>query len=179
MLEGIKRPFLILLIVCLVLAAALGGVVISSTVMTMIGGLGETATEPAAVQVPTLTGAPTPDQPSPLPTATVPPETATPTLSPAPQPSITEEPESTWLIAALSGMGSDCTDLDFGPNGATLAIAGRDGVVRLIDAVTGAVQHSLEGHTLQVNEVAFAPDGSWLMSVEVGRGFWRAVGCSR
>lgn len=164
MLEGIKRPFLILLIVCLVLAAALGGVVISSTVMTLIDGPGETATEPAAVHTSALTGVPTPDQLSPLPTATVPPETATPTLSPTPQPEITQEPESTWRIAALSGMGSDCTDLDFGPDGATLAIAGRDGVVRLIDAVTGAVQHILEGHTLQVGQVAFAPDGSWLIS---------------
>jgi len=164
MLEGIKRPFLILLIVCLVLAAALGGVLISSTIMTLIDGLAEGSTEPTAVHTPPLTGAPTPGQLSPLPTATVPPETATPTPSPEPQTSITEEPESTWRIAELSGMGSDCTDLDFGPDGATLAIAGRDGVVRLIDAVTGAVQHTLEGHTMQVNQVAFAPDGSWLLS---------------
>lgn len=164
MLEGVKRPFLILLIVCLVLAAALGGVLISSTVMTLIDGLGEPSSEPTAVPMPTLTGIPTLGQLSPLPTATVPPETATPNPSPPPQPSITEEPESTWLIAALSGMGSDCIDMDFGPDGATLAIAGRDGVVRVIDAVTGAVQHILKGHTLQVNQVAFAPDGSWLMS---------------
>ncbi len=50
----------------------------------------------------------------------------------------------------------------FAPDGKTLAGAGYDGAVRVWDAATGAVRHTLAGHGESAHGVAFAPDGKTL-----------------
>lgn len=52
----------------------------------------------------------------------------------------------------------------FSPNGKLLASGGRDMVVRIWDAHTGALLHSLPGHSRVVRSVVFSPDGSALAS---------------
>ncbi|SDG03924.1 WD40 repeat [Sinosporangium album] len=50
------------------------------------------------------------------------------------------------------------------PDGLTVATAGDDLAIRLWDAGTGALRHTLHGHTRRVWSVAFSPDGSLLAS---------------
>ncbi|QJW92811.1 sigma-70 family RNA polymerase sigma factor [Frigoriglobus tundricola] len=58
----------------------------------------------------------------------------------------------------------------FAPNGKTLAAAGYDGAVRVWDAVTGTLRHTLTGHGDSAQAVAFSPDGAVLASAgEDGR----------
>jgi WD40 repeat protein len=49
------------------------------------------------------------------------------------------------------------------PDGSWLAAASDDGV-RVWDPVTGALRHTLTGHTFGVTKLVVAPDGSWLAS---------------
>jgi WD40 repeat protein len=56
--------------------------------------------------------------------------------------------------------------LAFSPDGKTLAIAGLDSKIWLVDVATGA-KHALEGHTDRANHVAFSPDGATLYSTSV------------
>jgi WD40 repeat protein len=53
----------------------------------------------------------------------------------------------------------------FAPDGATLAAACSDGVIRLWDVSSGALRLTFSGHTAGVRRLAFAPDGRTLASV--------------
>jgi len=50
----------------------------------------------------------------------------------------------------------------FAPNGKALAAAGYDGAVRVWDAATGTLRHTLTGHGDSAQAVAFSPDGALL-----------------
>jgi WD40 repeat protein len=52
----------------------------------------------------------------------------------------------------------------FSPDGATLAVAGDDAKVYLLDPLTGEIQRTLVGHRAAVYTLAFSPDGSRLAS---------------
>ena len=47
----------------------------------------------------------------------------------------------------------------FSPDGATIVTAGKDHVVRVWDARTGELRHSLEGHSAELAGASFSPDG--------------------
>jgi WD40 repeat protein/tRNA A-37 threonylcarbamoyl transferase component Bud32 len=53
----------------------------------------------------------------------------------------------------------------YSPDGATLAAACSDGVIRLWDVSSGDLRHTLSGHVGGVSRLAFAPDGRTLASV--------------
>lgn len=68
---------------------------------------------------------------------------------------------------SLTGGGSAVA---FAPGGTTIAAAGYDGSVRVWDAVTGVLRHTLEGHGGAAQAVVFSPDGSLLATAgEDGR----------
>ena len=60
--------------------------------------------------------------------------------------------------------GSVVWDVAFSPDSRTLASVGKDHTVRLWDADTGTLRHTLAGHADSVNFVAFSPDGRTLAS---------------
>ncbi len=64
----------------------------------------------------------------------------------------------------LAGHVGAVFDLAFGPDGATLAAGGADGVARVWDVVSGDVLGSGGGHRNFVTRVLFSPDGKWLVT---------------
>src|ERR1700722_14352819 len=50
------------------------------------------------------------------------------------------------------------------PDGRTIAVGGRDVVIRIIELTTGRVLYQLKGHTDMVTSVSFTPDGQRLFS---------------
>src|SRR5262249_8792249 len=52
----------------------------------------------------------------------------------------------------------------FSPDGATLAAAGTNGVIRLWDISSGAVRHRFSGHLGAAHRLAFPPDGRTVAS---------------
>jgi len=80
----------------------------------------------------------------------------------------------------------------FTHDGARLAIAGREKIVRVVDAITGTLLNVLRGHEAGVEDVGWSPDGQRLVSVgsagdlrvwqapfnktqSIGSGFWAPV----
>ena len=60
--------------------------------------------------------------------------------------------------------GGNVFDLAFSKNGASLAAGCGDGIVRVYDGKTGALRHTLKGHTATVYGVVFSTDGKKLVS---------------
>jgi WD40 repeat protein len=63
------------------------------------------------------------------------------------------------------------------PDGATLACAGMDGAVKLLDLSTRRERASLKGHTGRVLSLAFSEDGKLLVSGSADQTvrLWRAA----
>src|SRR5262249_41897425 len=68
------------------------------------------------------------------------------------------------IRTTLCGHTGDVYFAAYSPNGSTLATAGKDGTIRLWDAVTGKEQTTLTKHTDEVNWVSFSPDGKTFAS---------------
>jgi WD40 repeat protein len=66
------------------------------------------------------------------------------------------------FVLRTPGSGSPRTA--FSPAGALVAVGTSDGLIRLIDAASGAEVRSLRGHTRPVQQLAFSPDGNYLAS---------------
>src|SRR5690349_21514985 len=59
----------------------------------------------------------------------------------------------------LTGHGAEITSVDFSPNRRILASGGADDKVILWNALTGEKIRTLDGHTRQVEDITFSPDG--------------------
>jgi WD40 repeat protein len=75
----------------------------------------------------------------------------------------------TGKLARHLGTDTDCRSLVFAPIGATLAAAGGNGTVRLWDAATGRLVHSLKAEPEWNEALAFSPAGSILYSFDNSR----------
>src|SRR5262249_45752220 len=67
-------------------------------------------------------------------------------------------------LVRFEGHRGGVFDIDFSPDGKTLASASLDGSVRLWDVASGQAIGTPTGHTDEVFGVAFSPDGSRLAS---------------
>jgi WD40 repeat protein len=59
--------------------------------------------------------------------------------------------------------------LAWSPDGQVIAAAGRNGKVRLWDAITGQTGQEFKSHVQRVRDLAFSPDGSRLVTVSEDR----------
>jgi WD40 repeat protein len=96
----------------------------------------------------------------------------------------------TWKVRSrgLEGAPSDSICLAYSPDGRTLALGDRQGVIQLLDVASGTKRAELKGlHTEQISEVSFSPDGRLLaagsedgiislIDVETGRSHISLIG---
>jgi WD40 repeat protein len=62
------------------------------------------------------------------------------------------------------GVGAQLYSVAVSADGELLAAVGENGTVVLFDVTSGSIRQRLEGHTGLVNDVAFDPDGTWLVT---------------
>jgi WD40 repeat protein/DNA-binding SARP family transcriptional activator len=72
---------------------------------------------------------------------------------------------TTDTLEGLDGGPGGAFDVAWSPDGALIAAAGTDGVIRLWDSQSGTLRLALHGHRSAVDKVRFSPDGSKLASV--------------
>jgi WD40 repeat protein/DNA-binding SARP family transcriptional activator len=72
---------------------------------------------------------------------------------------------TTNTLEGLDGGPGGALDVAWSPDGALIATAGTDGVIRLWDSQSGTHRLALHGHRTSVDKVRFSPDGSKLASV--------------
>ncbi len=75
------------------------------------------------------------------------------------------QPKATLNIDEMRQL--DWMHITFGPDSSTIACAGEDGTVLLLDATTGMQKASFLGHTRWISSITFSPDGNIIAS---GRG---------
>jgi WD40 repeat protein len=80
------------------------------------------------------------------------------------------------LRYSIEEQPSRVTRLAWSPDGRSLAVPSRDGVVRVHDAESGALQRALPGFAGAAMGVAWSPDGRYLVSIAMGDRvrFWNA-----
>lgn len=83
------------------------------------------------------------------------------------------------VIAKVSpedGAYAAMQSLAYHPNGKRVAVAGKDGRVRVFDSKTGGVERSIQAHDQWANGVAWGPTGEWLATASSDQTlrFWGA-----
>ena len=72
------------------------------------------------------------------------------------------------ISTALHGLGTRPIVTAFSPDGTRLAIS-IDNAVAVLDLASGRLLHGLRGHTAEVTDVDWSPDGRWITTTSVDR----------
>ncbi|KAF7524995.1 hypothetical protein PCG10_005346 [Penicillium crustosum] len=74
--------------------------------------------------------------------------------------------EDSWtpLIQTLTGHSGSVEIVAFSPDGKQIASGSDDGIIKLWDAITGALQKTLSGHSKEITAMAFLPDSKLIIS---------------
>jgi WD40 repeat protein len=67
-------------------------------------------------------------------------------------------------VQILEGHDGEVTSVAYSPNGKYIASGSDDGTVRVWDATTATLRHTLTGHDSRVTSVSFSPDGKYIAS---------------
>lgn len=75
-----------------------------------------------------------------------------------------EEPEYWYVTKRMRSTGSEIYDISWAPNGLAIAAACMDHIVRIFDLQKGLETRQLQGHSLNVQGVAWDPLGEYLVT---------------